>query len=231
MTMTLIEHIRGLSSGTIATVMRQSRLTEPYKTHDAWIVDRYHDRFRRFVLLNPDNDWGTNWMEAWDAYVKELNLVCKSWKSSYQGATSYEMRGFHWEVRSHAEDDGHYNGDYYETGIEPVCGCVYLRSDVCKFPPEWISVCFPCYTPSRWDSAAWTVSLDSDEWGERRVIRQQYESGHVGRGIVAYGRGTCLDHKQAEDANPAEWHEYMNQYETHRRLYPTVESYLAVAAP
>jgi hypothetical protein len=56
-------------------------------------------------------------------------------KVSYRGESEYELNGRTYRVRYFAQDDGHYNGDYYKTGIEPFVGCLSNKHDEHhKFP-------------------------------------------------------------------------------------------------
>lgn len=55
-------------------------------------------------------------------------------KVSYRGEADYLFEGKEYRVRFFAEDDGHYNGDYYQTGIEPFVGCLSHKHDFHEFP-------------------------------------------------------------------------------------------------
>jgi len=63
-------------------------------------------------------------------------------KVSYRGAADYTFQGREYVVRSFAHDDGHYNGNYYETGIEPFVGCVSDRREFHTFPPQEVIEAF-----------------------------------------------------------------------------------------
>ena len=55
-------------------------------------------------------------------------------KVSYRGESDYTYNGKEYCVRYFAHDDGHYNGDYYRTGIAPFVGCLRNRRDFFEYP-------------------------------------------------------------------------------------------------
>lgn len=57
-------------------------------------------------------------------------------KVSYRGEAEYWLGGKEYCVRFFANDDGHYNGNYFETGIRPFVGTVRNRRDFFEFPAQ-----------------------------------------------------------------------------------------------
>ena len=75
----------------------------------------------------------------------------KTFICSYQGETTYLVAGKRYDVRHHAHDDGHYNGDYYERGILPALGTV-RRASIGDYPPPEVMAEFPGYVAARYNA-------------------------------------------------------------------------------
>lgn len=62
-------------------------------------------------------------------------------KVSYRGEAEYWFEGREYCVRFFANDDGYYNGNYFNTSIAPFVGTVRNRRDFHEFPsPEVIEI-------------------------------------------------------------------------------------------
>jgi hypothetical protein len=80
---------------------------------------------------------------------------------SYRGAADYSYKGRQYVVRSFAvpgpgptptSADGHYNGDYYFTGILPSVGTIQVDHYPHEFPPDEVCAFFPDCVPARWNA-------------------------------------------------------------------------------
>lgn len=91
-------------------------------------------------------------------YQAKSRFVC-----SYRGESDHEYKGKRYACRSFAAPgdgqtptsaDGHYNGDYFFTGILPTVGTI--RNDDAslfhEFPPDDVCAMFPDYVPARWNA-------------------------------------------------------------------------------
>lgn len=68
-------------------------------------------------------------------------------KVSYRGEAEYWYGGHEYCVRFFANDDGYYNGNYYQTGIEPFVGTLRNRRDFHEFPPQDVLEVFKAEFP------------------------------------------------------------------------------------
>jgi hypothetical protein len=116
------------------------------------------------------------------------------WICSYRGAADYTWRGKKYVVRSFGcpgttptptSEDGHYNGDYYRTGILPCVGTVMCdySGGRHEFPPAELCANFPNHVPARWTEHFATVEyatprapliIDTCGYATTEEIARQY---------------------------------------------------------
>jgi len=78
-------------------------------------------------------------------------MLHKQFIASYRGESDYTIGGKRYSVRHWGNDDGHYNGDYYATGIRPLIGCVRFHHypDFHVFPSQEVMDLFPGFVAAR----------------------------------------------------------------------------------
>ena len=81
--------IRVLSSGTIATLMRQSCRFLLYQCSDGWWIDKVQ---LHFLWFSRTGTW-PQWQDCWDAYLRLLERWADSRYCSYMGETDVLWQG------------------------------------------------------------------------------------------------------------------------------------------
>jgi hypothetical protein len=144
----LLSDARGLSSGTMATLIRDGQLAYGYQCRDCWIIDQIQGRFAYWIehCYEPTSD---AWQDAWHAYTRHVRHIWDDcWTSSYQGSTDYTIRGQRYELRHSGNRRHPWNGDYFETGIIKQIGCFWKHCSMSdSYPPPEVIAAFPGYCP------------------------------------------------------------------------------------
>jgi hypothetical protein len=104
-------------------------------------------------------------------------------KVSYRGEAEFWFNGREYCVRIFANDDGHYNGNYFQSGILPFVGTVRNRREFFDFPPSEVIEAFaeeyPGIVGARYTedfkSVEYTATPDVLQWRGDTVARFHYE--------------------------------------------------------
>ena len=162
----LLADIRGLSSGTISSVVcdeffrriacRQNWTSnktlgvDPNQAKDSWVVDQVQSRFHLFCE-SSEKAWDC-WQACWNDYLKEIDQV--RFRCTYCGECDWTYRGTEYQERCFGSlyaKEHSYNAGVWESDIFPAIGTVRFEHCAYKgFPPAILTSLCPCYVPSMW---------------------------------------------------------------------------------
>ena len=137
--------IRHMSSGTVASLMRQSCRFLLYQCADGWWIDKVQLHFWWFSRTGTWN----RWQDCWEAYLQLLNRWCGSHYCSYMGETDTR-----WQSRVYVRADSfdptwaHWNGQSVIDSRLATLGAVYVKYDPAGgFPPDDVIAACIGYVP------------------------------------------------------------------------------------
>lgn len=218
----LAAEVRGLSSGTIAGLIRDeyyarlrnwrtSRFTDhrrgfewlnPRHASDYWILDRVQFAFSRYATLLGDESCDS-WQDAWTLFVRAQESA--RFKVGYMGETDYEVIGqpCRFAVLHHVSDyrKSIYNGsaEEFEKWYPPKLGTVRREYGMWDgFPPESVCVAFPLCTP--------IMGAGSFDDGDARIVyHPDYPLPRIG--ISPCGDRCSYEHDAKFDQSVEEYEE------------------------
>lgn len=137
--------IRVLSSGTIATLMRQSCRFLLYQGSDGWWIDKVQ---LHFLWFSRTGTW-PQWQDCWDAYLRLLERWDDSRYCSYMGETDVLWQGQRYVLGSSFDPTWpHWNGQDVIEGRLATLGAVYCKhSPADSFPPDEVIAACIGYVP------------------------------------------------------------------------------------
>ncbi len=139
--------IRQLSSGTVASLMRESCRFLLYQCADSWWIDKVQFHFYWF---SRTGSW-SKWQDCWHDYMRLLDRWTGSWFCCHMGETDSRWQGqVYVRVSSFDPTWPHWNGQRVIDHRLASVGTVYVKhSPAGGFPPDDVIAACIGYVPVR----------------------------------------------------------------------------------